>query len=80
YPMSVTLKHLTYVTLSTPDPDKYPLPNLTYLAIHAACDKVSCFSGASAYIENVLRRMEDTLVLAEDGGSSELLYAAMLTS
>ncbi|KAI6108311.1 hypothetical protein F5141DRAFT_993072, partial [Pisolithus sp. B1] len=57
-----------YVTFSTLDPDKYPFPDPTYLAIHAACAKVARFSGTSAYIENVLRHMEDTHVLAEDGG------------
>ncbi|KAI6117895.1 hypothetical protein EV401DRAFT_2072190 [Pisolithus croceorrhizus] len=68
------------VTFSTPDPDKYPLPNPTYLAIHAACAKVAHLSGAVKYIRNVLERMEDTHVLAEDGGSSELLYTAILSS
>ncbi|KAI6012947.1 hypothetical protein PISMIDRAFT_19565 [Pisolithus microcarpus 441] len=69
-----------YVTFSTPDADKYPLPNPTYLAIHAACAKVAHHSGAAEHIEEVLKRMEDTLVLAEDGGSSDVLYTAMLSS
>lgn len=43
------------------------------LAIHAACVKVAHLSGAAEHIENVLRRLEDTRVLAEDGGSSEVL-------
>ncbi|KAI5999983.1 hypothetical protein EDD15DRAFT_2362514 [Pisolithus albus] len=58
-----------YVTFSTPDPEKYPLPNPTYLAIHAACAKVAHLSGAAEHIEEVLSRFEDTSVLAEDGGS-----------
>ncbi|KAI6030005.1 hypothetical protein EDC04DRAFT_2572635 [Pisolithus marmoratus] len=35
-----------YVTFSTPDPEKYPLPNPTYLALHATCAKVAHLSGA----------------------------------
>ncbi|KAI6033299.1 hypothetical protein EDC04DRAFT_2897936 [Pisolithus marmoratus] len=68
------------VTFSTPNPEKYPLPNPTYLAIRAACAKVAHLSGAGEYIEKVFRRMEDTRVLAEDGGSSELLHEALLSS
>ncbi|KAI5992157.1 hypothetical protein EDD15DRAFT_2168442 [Pisolithus albus] len=69
-----------YVTFSTPDAEKYPLPNPNYLAIHAACAKVAHLSGAAEHIEEVLRRMEDTVFLAEDGGSSEVLYTAILSS
>ncbi|KAI6018913.1 hypothetical protein BKA83DRAFT_4308884 [Pisolithus microcarpus] len=69
-----------YVTFSAPDPERCPLPNPAYLAIHAACVKVAHLSGATEYIKEVLRRMEDTLVLAEDGGSSEILYTAILSS
>ncbi|KAI5991204.1 hypothetical protein EDD15DRAFT_2169557 [Pisolithus albus] len=69
-----------YVTLSTPDADKYPLPDPTYLAIHAACAKVAHHSGAAEHIKKVVERMEDTLDLAEDGGSSEVLYTAILSS
>ncbi|KAI5987633.1 hypothetical protein EDD15DRAFT_2371994 [Pisolithus albus] len=69
-----------YVTFTTPDAEKYPLPNSTYLAIHAACAKVAHLSGAAEHIEEVLRDMEDTRVLARDGGSSEVLYTAMLSS
>ncbi|KAI5999981.1 hypothetical protein EDD15DRAFT_2362512 [Pisolithus albus] len=69
-----------YATFSTPDPEKYPLPNPAYLAIHAACVKVAHLSGATEHIEEVLRRLEDTFVLAEDGGSSEILYTAILSS
>ncbi|KAI5993318.1 hypothetical protein EDD15DRAFT_2439690, partial [Pisolithus albus] len=69
-----------YVTFSTPDADKYPLPDPTYLAIHAACAKVAHLSGAAEHIQKVLERMEGTLVLAEDGGSSEFLYTAILSS
>ncbi|KAI6016657.1 hypothetical protein BKA83DRAFT_4333821 [Pisolithus microcarpus] len=69
-----------YVTFSTPDAEQYPLPNPTYLAIHAACAKVAHLSGAAEHIEEILRRMEDTRVLAEDGRSSDVLYTAILSS
>ncbi|KAI6123723.1 hypothetical protein EDD17DRAFT_1484153, partial [Pisolithus thermaeus] len=49
------------------------------LAIHAACAKVTHFPGAGEYIRKILRCMEDTRVLAEDGGSAELLLMAMLS-
>ncbi|KAI6011743.1 hypothetical protein PISMIDRAFT_96183, partial [Pisolithus microcarpus 441] len=68
-----------YVTFLMPDAKKYPLPNPTYLAIHATCTKIAHLSGAAEHIEEVLRRMEDTDVLAEDGGSSEVLYTAILS-
>lgn len=55
-----------YVTFSTPDPKMYPLPNPTYLTIHATCAKVAHLSGAREYIEEMLRCMEDTCVLADD--------------
>ncbi|KAI5988537.1 hypothetical protein EDD15DRAFT_2579972 [Pisolithus albus] len=69
-----------YVTLSTPDAEQYPLPNPIYLAIHATCAKVAHLSGAAEHIEEILRCMEDTCVLAEDGGSSDVLYTAILSS
>lgn len=68
-----------YATFSTPNPQRLPLPSPTYLAIHAACAKVAHFSGAGEYIRKILRHMEDTRVLAEDGGSAELLHMAMLS-
>ncbi|KAI6038598.1 hypothetical protein EDC04DRAFT_2569633 [Pisolithus marmoratus] len=67
-----------YVTFSTPNAKRYPLPNPTYFAIHATCAKVANLSGARKYIEEILTCMEDTHVLAEDGGSSELLHGAIL--
>lgn len=77
---SVLLNHRPeYVTFTTTDP-KYPLPSPNYLAIHAACAKVAHLSGAAKYIAEVLSCMEDTCVLAEDGGSAELLHEAILSS
>ncbi|KAI6021955.1 hypothetical protein EDC04DRAFT_2901153 [Pisolithus marmoratus] len=73
-------RYPNYVTFSTPDPKKLPLPSSTYLAIHAACAKVAHLSGAAEYIAEIFRRMEETLVLAEDGGSAELLHTAITSS
>ncbi|KAI6033301.1 hypothetical protein EDC04DRAFT_3115023 [Pisolithus marmoratus] len=72
----VISQYPTYVTFSTPDPQRLPLPSPTYLAIHAAFAKVAHLSGAGEYIDKILRRLEDALVLAEDGGSAELLHTA----
>ncbi|KAI6043437.1 hypothetical protein EDC04DRAFT_2562756, partial [Pisolithus marmoratus] len=36
-----------YVSFSTPDSEKCPLPSSTYLALHAACVKVAHLSGAA---------------------------------
>jgi hypothetical protein len=42
-----------YVTFTTPDPVKYPVPSPEYLGLHAACAKFAHLSGAG---EQVLRR------------------------
>ncbi|KAI6038610.1 hypothetical protein EDC04DRAFT_2693017 [Pisolithus marmoratus] len=68
-----------YVTFSTPDPKKYPLPSPTYLAIHATCAKIANHSGVHAYIAEMSSRLEDDCVLAEDGGSADLLDEAILS-
>ncbi|KAI6033345.1 hypothetical protein EDC04DRAFT_2571761, partial [Pisolithus marmoratus] len=44
------------VTFSTPDLEQYPLPNPTYLAIHAICAGVAHLSGEGEYIEEMLRK------------------------
>jgi hypothetical protein len=46
------------ITLTSEHPD-LPLPNRTFLAIHAACCRIADLSGASDYIEKTLRNMED---------------------
>ena len=68
------------VQLTTPDPSNYPLPNPRYLALHAACARVAHLSGAAEYIEGILRDMEDTKVLANDGSSCDVLYHALMRS
>ena len=69
-----------FVTFSTPDPEKLPLPKPAYLHLHATCAKVAHLSGASEYIEKALIDLEEICVLAEDGGSSHLLNEAILSS
>jgi len=44
-----------FVTFSSPDSKKLPLPKPAYLHIRATCAKVAHLSGASEYIEKVLR-------------------------
>lgn len=66
------------VTFTTPDSVKLPVPSPEYLAIHATCCKVAYLSGAGEYIERILREMEDTKVLSQDGASAEALQYALL--
>jgi len=54
-----------------------PLPNPFYLAIHCAICKVLWASGRAEALEQAFREWEDTSVLAEDGGSAELLMLAL---
>ncbi|KEP47309.1 hypothetical protein V565_160520 [Rhizoctonia solani 123E] len=64
------LPQTVHFTTSTPD---LPLPNPRYLALHAACARVVHLSGASEAISSIIRKMEQTPVLSEDGSSAELL-------
>ena len=61
-----------------PGTAKLPLPDPRYLEIHAACCRVAYMSGATEHLNQVMRDMEDTTILAEDGGSAEVLAHAML--
>jgi hypothetical protein len=54
-----------------------PLPNPFYLAIHCAICKVLWASGRAEALEQAFREWEDTDVLAEDGGSAEVLTLAL---
>lgn len=54
-----------------------PVPNPTYLRIHAACCRVLHLSGAAEYVDLVFRKMEDIPVLAEDGSSFDVLAMAL---
>ena len=53
------------------------LPNPKFLALHATCCRVAHLSGASEYYEKVLRDIEDSSVLSEDGSSFDLLQSAL---
>jgi hypothetical protein len=50
-----------------------PPPDPRYLKLHAACAQVAHLSGAGEYIDNILRDVETTRVLAKDGSSADLL-------
>jgi len=66
-----------YVTFTTPDQEKLPVPSPTYLAIHAACTKVAHLSGARECIDKLYRDMEGSLTLAPDGSSALMLEHAI---
>ena len=53
--------------------DVLPPPDPRYLRLHAACAQAAHLSGAGEYINNILRDMETTRVLAKDGSSADLL-------
>lgn len=64
------------VTLVSHEP-RFPLPDPSYLRLHAACAQVAHLSGAGECIDQVLRDLEDTKVLARDGTSAEVLSVAL---
>lgn len=68
----------TTVTFTTPDPTKLPVPSRTYLDIHAACCRVAHLSGGGEYIDAILRELEYTTVLSEDGASIKALQYALM--
>jgi hypothetical protein len=69
---------MTTVTFTTRDPKKLPLPSPEYLKIHAACAKVAHLLGADEHIDKVLRELEHTKVLSNDGTSAEALEHVLL--
>ncbi|KAJ3712859.1 hypothetical protein C8R42DRAFT_615201 [Lentinula raphanica] len=68
------------VTLTTPDPVLYPLPDPKLLALHATCAKVAHLSGAGEYLDKIDYDEETIGVLATDGGSFEVLNQALRRS
>ena len=62
-----------------PDAAHLPLPNSRYLELHAACCKVAHTSGAAEYLDQMIRDVEETKVLAEDGGSADVLDFAIMS-
>ncbi|KAJ6473664.1 hypothetical protein C8R45DRAFT_907498 [Mycena sanguinolenta] len=55
-------------------PLELPLPEPRLLALHAVCVRVAHMSGAAQALDDFDRDVEDTLVLARDGASANLLY------
>ncbi|KAJ6597188.1 hypothetical protein DFH09DRAFT_904366 [Mycena vulgaris] len=54
------------------------LPSRSLLAIRAACSRVAHMSGAAEQIDQILRDLEDTAVMASDGSTADLLMSMML--
>ncbi|KAI0654426.1 hypothetical protein C8Q70DRAFT_925846 [Cubamyces menziesii] len=54
-----------------------PVPNPRYLHIHATCCRIAHMSGAADYLDLVLRDIEESQVLAEDGTSADTLTFAI---
>jgi hypothetical protein len=54
-----------------------PLPNPFYLVIHCAICKVLWASGRAEALEQAFREWEEIDVLAQDGGSGEVLMLAL---
>ncbi|KIJ27250.1 hypothetical protein M422DRAFT_37885 [Sphaerobolus stellatus SS14] len=65
------------VTFTT-DKENLPVPNPTFLALHASCAKVGHLSGAAEYIDKVFGDMEEIRVLSADGASADVLEHALL--
>ncbi|KAJ3868832.1 hypothetical protein EV359DRAFT_60294 [Lentinula novae-zelandiae] len=63
------------ITLTSSD-SNVPLPDPNLLAFHAAACRVAYLSGATEYMEEILRDFERLNVLAEDGGSLAILEHA----
>jgi len=54
-----------------------PLPNPTYLRIHAACCRVAHLSGAGEHMDKILEDLDDIRVLSKDGSSAHILSFAL---
>ncbi|KAF9048385.1 hypothetical protein BDP27DRAFT_1243265, partial [Rhodocollybia butyracea] len=68
-----------FTTFATLEPS-LSLPDPALLALHATCAKVAHLSGAGEYIDRVQRDLQHLDVLAEDGGSSDILFHALYVS
>ena len=66
-----------FVTFTTPDQDKLPVPFPSYLAIHAACARVAHLSGAAKCIDKLYRDMDKSQILAPDWASASMLEHAI---
>ncbi len=59
------------ITLTSQHPS-LPLPNRTFLAIHAACCRIANLSGATEYIDESLEKMDDIGVLTKGNLSTQV--------
>ncbi|KAJ3808095.1 hypothetical protein EV368DRAFT_46300 [Lentinula lateritia] len=77
-PFEPVLRNLPspFTTFATSEP-QLPLPDPALLALHASCAKVAYLSGAGEHIDRVHRDLRRLDVLAEDGGSSDVLFHAL---
>ncbi|KAG2007981.1 hypothetical protein CC2G_013463 [Coprinopsis cinerea AmutBmut pab1-1] len=66
------------IRFQSSDPENLPLPDPRFLEIHALCAKVAHFSGATSYLDRLLRDYEDSTVLADDGSHAELLKQLLM--
>ncbi|CEL53187.1 hypothetical protein RSOLAG1IB_06150 [Rhizoctonia solani AG-1 IB] len=68
-----------FVTFESTSPN-LELPDRRYLALHASCAKVLHLSGATTFADSIIREIECTKVLSQDGSSVPLLdYLLPLT-
>jgi len=79
YRLKLHPKMRQFVTFSTIDAERLPVPSRELLSLHATCCKVAHLSGAAEYIDNIYRDAEDMGVLAGDGTSSDMLNFALLS-
>jgi len=68
-----------FVTFSTSNSERLPVPSRELLALHATFCKVAHFSGAAEYIDRTYQDAEEMGVLASDGTSSGMLDFALLS-
>ena len=68
-----------FVTFSTSDPEKLPVPAPELLALHATCCKVAHFSGAAEYIDEIYHDADEMGVLSADGASGDVLSYMLLS-
>ena len=76
-PIQFTIHSIDIPGIQRPAPAYLPLPNPRYLEIHAVCCRVAHMSGAAKYLDMVVRSVEEIGVLAEDGGSADVLVHAL---
>ncbi|KAH0834654.1 hypothetical protein J3R83DRAFT_10164 [Lanmaoa asiatica] len=62
-----------FVTFSTSDPERLPVPAPELLALHATCCKDPHLSGAAEYIDEIYRDADQIGVLSADGASGDIL-------